>query len=66
MATVIVVGNEKGGAGKTTVAVHLTVALLYLGFKVGCCPCLTSAGLEIDYFNPNSFALFSSAVTNLL
>jgi chromosome partitioning protein len=34
MATLIVVGNEKGGAGKTTVAVHLTMALLYLGFKV--------------------------------
>jgi chromosome partitioning protein len=34
MATLIVVGNEKGGAGKTTVTVHLTVALLYLGFKV--------------------------------
>ena len=34
MATLIIVGNEKGGAGKTTVAVHLTIALLYLGFKV--------------------------------
>jgi len=34
MATLIVVGNEKGGTGKTTITVHLTVALLYLGFKV--------------------------------
>jgi chromosome partitioning protein len=34
MATLIVVGNEKGGAGKTTVAVHLTITMLYLGFKV--------------------------------
>jgi chromosome partitioning protein len=34
MATLIVVGNEKGGAGKTTVAIHLTMALLYLDFKV--------------------------------
>jgi chromosome partitioning protein len=31
---IIVVGNEKGGAGKTTVSVHLIVHLLYLGAKV--------------------------------
>lgn len=35
MATIILVGNEKGGAGKTTIAVHLIISLLYLGFKVG-------------------------------
>lgn len=34
-AHVIVIGNEKGGAGKTTTAMHLTVALLRMGFKVG-------------------------------
>lgn len=33
---VIVVGNEKGGSGKTTVAMHLIVALLRSGYKVGC------------------------------
>lgn len=32
---IIVVGNEKGGSGKTTTCVHLLVALLRLGFKVG-------------------------------
>ena len=32
---VIVVGNEKGGSGKTTVAMHLTIALLRSGYKVG-------------------------------
>ncbi len=32
---VIIVGNEKGGSGKTTVAMHLTVALLKSGAKVG-------------------------------
>lgn len=33
---VIVLGNEKGGSGKSTTAVHLTVALLRQGFSVGC------------------------------
>lgn len=35
-AHIIVIGNEKGGSGKTTVAMHLAVGLLRLGFKVGC------------------------------
>ena len=33
---VIVLGNEKGGSGKSTTAVHLTVALLRMGYRVGC------------------------------
>ncbi len=32
---VLVVGNEKGGAGKSTVAMHLTVALMRMGKRVG-------------------------------
>jgi chromosome partitioning protein len=32
---VIVVGNEKGGSGKTTVAMHLVIALLRQGKSVG-------------------------------
>lgn len=33
-AHVIVVGNEKGGTGKSTVSIHLTVALLKAGYRV--------------------------------
>ncbi len=35
MAHIIVVGNEKGGAGKSTVSMHLASALARLGHKVG-------------------------------
>lgn len=35
MAYIIVVGNEKGGAGKSTVSMHLATALARLGHKVG-------------------------------
>src|SRR6185312_15391470 len=31
----IVVGNEKGGSGKSTVAIHIAVALMKLGQSVG-------------------------------
>ena len=34
-AHVIVLGNEKGGSGKTTSGMHLIIALLRLGFSVG-------------------------------
>jgi chromosome partitioning protein len=33
-ASVIVVGNEKGGAGKSTIAIHVITALLHGGAKV--------------------------------
>ena len=35
MTDVIVVGNEKGGAGKSTLAIHLMTALLHEGGRVG-------------------------------
>jgi len=31
---IIVVGNEKGGAGKSTIAIHMTTALMHAGAKV--------------------------------
>ncbi len=34
-AHVIVIGNEKGGSGKSTTAMHLIVSLMKMGFKVG-------------------------------
>jgi len=32
---VLVVGNEKGGAGKSMVSIHLAIALMRMGLKVG-------------------------------
>jgi chromosome partitioning protein len=33
-AYVVVVGNEKGGSGKSTIAIHLAVALMKAGQRV--------------------------------
>ncbi|WP_372605346.1 division plane positioning ATPase MipZ, partial [Actibacterium sp.] len=35
MAHIIVVGNEKGGAGKSTVSMHVATALVRIGHRVG-------------------------------
>jgi len=35
LPTVIVLGNEKGGSGKSTTAIHIIVALLREGYRVG-------------------------------
>lgn len=36
MAHIIVVGNEKGGAGKSTVSMHVATALARMGHTIGC------------------------------
>ena len=35
MAHIIVVGNEKGGSGKSTTTMHLASALARMGHRVG-------------------------------
>ena len=35
MAHIIVVGNEKGGSGKSTTSMHIATALARMGFRVG-------------------------------
>ena len=34
LSKVIVVGNEKGGSGKSTLSIHLAISYLYMGYKV--------------------------------
>ncbi|MCA8882948.1 MAG: division plane positioning ATPase MipZ [Rhodobacteraceae bacterium] len=40
MAHIIVVGNEKGGSGKSTTTMHLATALARMGYRIG--------GLDLD------------------
>ena len=35
MAHIIVVGNEKGGSGKSTTSMHVATALCRMGYRVG-------------------------------
>ena len=51
-ARVIVFGNEKGGAGKTTIAIHLVTALLHEGAKV--------ATLDLDLRQQSQAHFFAS------
>jgi chromosome partitioning protein len=73
---IIVIGNEKGGAGKTTTSMHLITSLLHLGFKlssidVDCRQKSLSRYLEnrqaysnkhnINLYMPNHFTLDESS-----
>ena len=46
---VIVLGNEKGGSGKSTTAMHLVVALLHDGYDVGSVDCDARQGSFTRY-----------------
>lgn len=47
---VFVIGNEKGGAGKTTCSMHLIVSLLYNGYKVASIDTDTRQASLTSYF----------------
>jgi len=47
---VIVLGNEKGGTGKSTIAMHIAVYLLNRGFKVGTIDIDARQGTFTHYF----------------
>ncbi|MGH6892615.1 MAG: division plane positioning ATPase MipZ [Dongiaceae bacterium] len=46
---IIVLGNEKGGSGKSTTAMHLAVALLHDGYNVGSVDCDARQGSFTRY-----------------
>ncbi len=58
----IVLGNEKGGTGKSTVAMHLIVNLLRLGFKVGCIDVDARQGTLTRYFDNRRYYNESNGV----
>ena len=50
-ARVIVFGNEKGGTGKSTTAMHVIVGLLREGFRVGAIDLDARQGTLTRYFD---------------
>jgi chromosome partitioning protein len=50
-ATVIVLGNEKGGTGKSTTAMHIIVGLLREGYRVGAIDLDARQGTLARYFD---------------
>lgn len=57
MARVIVFGNEKGGSGKTTTAMHVAIFLLKLGFKV--------ASIDLDSYQQSLSRYIENRNTSL-
>ena len=50
-ASVVVFGNEKGGTGKSTTAMHVIVGLLREGFRVGAIDLDARQGTLTRYFD---------------
>lgn len=66
LAHVIVLGNEKGGSGKSTTAIHLAVHLLRQGYRVGCLDLDARQGTlrryiknRLDYVKARNLSLLS-------
>ena len=53
MAHIIVVGNEKGGSGKSTTSMHVATALARMGHRVGALDLLAHhlVGLLLEPFD---------------
>ena len=81
MSHIILLGNEKGGSGKTTSAMHIIITLLRLGFKVSSIDIdsrqkslsryienreLTAEKEKIDLHIPNHFDFNRSIKNNLI
>ncbi|MDR1335163.1 MAG: division plane positioning ATPase MipZ [Holosporaceae bacterium] len=59
---VVVLGNEKGGTGKSTIAMHLSIYLLHSGFRVGTVDVDARQGTLTRYFEYRR----TSTIANLL
>lgn len=60
---IIVIGNEKGGSGKSTTAMHLAVSLLRAGSRVGCMDMDIRQGTLSRYFENRENFIKKNQVT---
>ena len=65
MATVIVFGDEKGGTGKSTLAIHIAVALVRQGLTVAAIDADVNQGSLTRYFENRTAFVQAHAKTSL-